>query len=165
MAADVVMSADLPLRLFSRGKVRDTYDLGEQLLMVATDRLSAFDCIMPNGIPDKGSVLTKLAATSGSTARAIEHHLLATNVADFPAELAGFQVTMLRDRAWSCKKTKSDRLSNASSAATSPAAWVEGYSHGPTVCGIKLPRGLRQSDKLPEPIFTPATKAEVGPRP
>ena len=161
MAADVVMSADLPLRLFSRGKVRDTYDLGDQLLMVTTDRLSAFDCILPNGIPDKGCVLTKLAAFwFDRTRELIPNHLLSTNVADLPVE-AQTQATMLRDRFMLVRKAQRIDFECVVRGYLAGSAWVE-YKATGEVCGIKLPRGLRQADQLPEPIFTPATKAASG---
>jgi len=161
MAADVVTTTGLPLQLFSRGKVRDTYDLGDQLLMVTTDRLSAFDCILPNGIPDKGRVLTKLAAFWFDRTRAlVPNHLLSTSVADLPEEVRP-QAELLRDRCMLVRKAERIDFECVVRGYLAGSAWAEYQARG-EVCGIKLPRGLRQADQLPEPIFTPATKAESG---
>ncbi|HEX6816795.1 MAG TPA: phosphoribosylaminoimidazolesuccinocarboxamide synthase [Ktedonobacterales bacterium] len=161
MAADVVMSTDLPLRLFSRGKVRDTYDLGDQLLMVTTDRLSAFDCMLPNGIPDKGRVLTKLAAFwFDRTRELVPNHLLSTSIVDLPDEVQP-HAEMLRDRFMLVRKAERIDFECVVRGYLAGSAWAEYQTTG-AVCGIKLPRGLRQAEQLPEPIFTPATKAESG---
>ncbi|MBL8826602.1 MAG: phosphoribosylaminoimidazolesuccinocarboxamide synthase [Planctomycetaceae bacterium] len=146
----------VPLR---RGKVRDVYDLGAAVLLVATDRISAFDWVMPNGIPDKGRVLTQLSAFW--FARLGEpNHLLSTDVATMPlppdTDRAAFA-----GRSTLCRKTQVVPIECVVRGYLSGSGWKEYQRHG-TVCGIQLPSGLRESDRLPEPIFTPATKAETG---
>lgn len=161
MAREVVLQTDLPLPLFGRGKVRDTYDLGERLLMVATDRLSAFDFILPNGIPDKGRVLTSLSAFwFDRTKDLIPNHLLSVDRADLPDALRG-QVAMLDGRFMIVRKAERIDFECVVRGYLAGSGWQE-YKQSGEVCGIQLPAGLRQADELPEPIFTPATKAESG---
>ena len=142
-----------------RGKVRDVYDLGQQLLLVSTDRISAFDWVLPAGIPDKGRVLTQLSAWWFDFLKE-PNHMLSTEVRDFdlppdvdPAPLVGR--TML------VRKTKVVPIECVVRGYLSGSGWKE-YQKTQSVCGIKLPVGLRESDKLAEPIFTPATKEEEG---
>jgi phosphoribosylaminoimidazole-succinocarboxamide synthase len=148
--------ADIPVR---RGKVRDIYDLGDKLLLVATDRISAFDWILPTGIPDKGRVLTQTSAfwfaRLGET-----HHLLSTDLAaaDLPASV---DLAPLVGRSMVVKKTQVVPIECVVRGYLSGSGWKE-YQKQNSVCGIRLPAGLKESDKLPEPIFTPATKAESG---
>src|SRR6185437_13277763 len=161
---EVVLQTNLPLPLFGRGKVRDTYDLGDRLLMVATDRLSAFDSILPNGIPDKGRVLTLLSAFwFDRTREIIPNHLLSTATADLPDALSGSpeMVDMLAGRFMLARKAQRLDFECVVRGYLAGSGWAD-YQRTGAVCGVKLPAGLRQADELPEPIFTPATKAETG---
>jgi phosphoribosylaminoimidazole-succinocarboxamide synthase len=147
------------LRLRGRGKVRDIYDLGDRLLIVATDRLSAFDVVLPTPIPDKGRVLTQLSAFWFEKLRNVApHHLLTTT--EFTGELAPHAET-LRGRAMLVRKTEPLPIECVVRGYLSGSGWKEYKANG-RVCGIPLPVGLRESDELPEPIFTPATKAQSG---
>ncbi len=146
----------VPLR---RGKVRDVYDLGEAVLLVATDRISAFDWVMPNGIPDKGRVLTQLSAFWFERLGE-PNHLLSTDVATMPLP-ADADHSTFAGRSTLCRKTQVVPIECVVRGYLSGSGWKEYQRHG-TVCGIQLPSGLRESDRLPEPIFTPATKAETG---
>jgi phosphoribosylaminoimidazole-succinocarboxamide synthase len=148
--------------LFHRGKVRDTYDLGERLLMVATDRISAFDVVLPNGIPDKGRILTQLSAfwferTGGIVPNHFIRLIDSTEAEDvpfaIPPELVG--------RSMLIRKAKRLDVECVARGYLAGSGWVE-YRDTGKVCGIPLPGGLRESDELPEPIFTPATKAQSG---
>jgi phosphoribosylaminoimidazole-succinocarboxamide synthase len=137
------------------------YDLGEQLLIVATDRISAFDCVMPNGIPDKGSILTALSLFWFEKFKAdLENHLIAADVALYPASLRPF-AKQIGGRSMLVKKADVVPIECVARGYLAGSGWKE-YQQTQTVCGIKLPAGLRQCDKLPEPIFTPATKEESG---
>src|SRR3989440_1428906 len=134
-----------------RGKVRDVYDLGDSLLIVATDRISAFDVVMPNGIPDKGKILTALSLFWFEKFKdRFENHLIAVDPPEFP-QIAG--------RAMIVKKARVVPIECVARGYLAGSGWKE-YQQSQTVCGIKLPPGLRQCDKLPEPIFTPATKEQ-----
>jgi phosphoribosylaminoimidazole-succinocarboxamide synthase len=148
--------AKLPVR---RGKVRDIYDLGDQLLLVSTDRISAFDWVLPTGIPDKGRVLTQLSRFWFELFD-VPHHLLSCNVEDFdlPPEI---EREPLEGRSMLVRKSEVVPIECVVRGYLSGSGWKE-YQAGKTVCGIQLPGGLRESDPLPEPIFTPATKAEQG---
>ena len=145
----------------SRGKVRDIYDLGDKLLIVATDRISAFDVVMANGIPYKGIVLTKISRFwfdfLGSE---IEHHLISDNVADFPVPFCNYP-EQLAGRSMLVKKVEVLPVECVIRGYLAGSGWKE-YQQSETVCGQKLPAGLKQCQKLPELIFTPATKAERG---
>jgi phosphoribosylaminoimidazole-succinocarboxamide synthase len=145
----------------SRGKVRDIYDLGDQLLIVATDRISAFDVVMANGIPYKGIVLTQISRFwfdfLGSD---IEHHLISNNVADFPEPFSKY-TEQLAGRSMLVKKVQVLPIECVIRGYLAGSGWKE-YQQNGTVCGQKLPDGLKQCQKLPELIFTPATKAERG---
>jgi phosphoribosylaminoimidazole-succinocarboxamide synthase len=161
MAQEVMLQTNLPLPLFGRGKVRDTYDLGDRLLMVATDRISAFDAIMPNGILDKGRVLTLLSAFwFRRTREIIPNHLISIEMADLPESL-GTAAEALAGRFMLVRKAKRLDFECVVRGYLAGSGWVD-YQRTGAVCGVKLPTGLRQADELPEPIFTPATKAESG---
>lgn len=157
---DALLSTDLPFPV-RRGKVRDVYDLDDALLIIATDRISAFDCIMPNGIPGKGKILSRISRFWFEKFASIQsHHLLETDVDRFPARLTPF-APMLRDRSMLVKKASVVPIECVARGYLAGSGWKE-YQQSQTVCGIALPAGLRQCDKLPAPIFTPATKAETG---
>jgi len=145
----------------SRGKVRDIYDLGDKLLIAATDRISAFDVIMTNGIPSKGIVLTQISKFWFEFLKgAVEHHLISDDVADFPAPFCD-NADQLAGRSMLVKKVKVLPIECVVRGYLTGSGWKEYQADG-TVCGVKLPPGLKQCAKLPELIFTPATKAELG---
>jgi phosphoribosylaminoimidazole-succinocarboxamide synthase len=154
------------LTLHRRGKVRDVYDvmLGDgqaALLMIATDRISAFDYVLGSPIPDKGKVLTQLSAFwFEQLGDLVPHHLLSMNVEDFPAA-AQPHADVLRGRTMLCRVTRPVPVECVARGYLSGSGWKE-YQKTGAVCGIALPPGLKESDRLPEPIFTPATKAETG---
>jgi phosphoribosylaminoimidazole-succinocarboxamide synthase len=156
-----VSSTDLPLPLYARGKVRDIYDLGETLLMVATDRISAFDCVLPTPIPGKGQVLTRLSAYwFGATRHIVGNHMVTTDPDAFPASLASSR-GLLAGRTMLVRKARPIAVECVVRGYLAGSAWKE-YRQTGEVCGILLPGGLREGDRLPEPIFTPATKARHG---
>ena len=156
-----ILSTDLPFPSFRRGKVRDVYEVGSQLLIIATDRISAFDCIMPEGIPDKGRILTQVANFwFQATADILSNHLLATDVDAFPEVLRPF-AGQLRDRAILVRKTAPLPVECVVRGYLAGSGLKE-YQRSGTVCGIALAPGLGNADRLPEPIFTPSTKAEQG---
>ena len=143
----------------ARGKVRDIYDLGDKLLLVATDRLSAFDVILPTPIPDKGRVLTQLSLFWFSLLReVIPNHVISAT--EFPAPFDGFKEE-LAGRSMLVRKTRPLPIECVMRGYVSGSGWKE-YCASGRICGIELPRGLRESERLPEPIFTPATKAVSG---
>lgn len=149
------------LSLFNRGKVRDVYDAGEHLLIVATDRLSAFDVVMPNPIPDKGRILTQISFYwFRELADIAPNHLIAGEVKDFPAVCQKY-AEILAGRTMLVKKARPLPVECIVRGYLSGSGWKE-YQKTGTVCGITLPKGLTESAKLPEPIFTPSTKAEAG---
>jgi phosphoribosylaminoimidazole-succinocarboxamide synthase len=162
MPSHVISMTELKsLKLKGRGKVRDIYDLGEKLLIVATDRISAFDVVMPNPIPDKGRVLTQLSRFwFDLTKEIVPNHVISTNVEDFPEECQPYQ-EILRDRSMLVVKTTPLPIECVVRGYLSGSGWEE-YKKKGEVCGIPLPKGLLESSKLKEPIFTPATKAEIG---
>ena len=144
-----------------QGKVRDIYDFGDELLIVATDRISAFDYVLGSGIPDKGKVLTQMSAFWFDRTRAIvTNHVLSTDPMSYPDE-ARAAVALLRGRSMLVRRTEPLPIECVARGYLSGSGWKE-YRQSGSVCGIALPAGLRESDKLPEPIFTPATKAESG---
>ena len=144
-----------------RGKVRDIYDLGDKLLLVATDRLSAFDVIMKNGIPNKGIILTKISNFWFSyLADTVENHIISDNIADFPEPFCNHP-EQFAGRSILVKKTKVLPVECVIRGYLTGSGWKE-YQANQSVCGHKLPAGLKQCEKLPELIFTPATKAEQG---
>ena len=149
------------LTLKGRGKVRDIYDLGDRLLIVATDRISAFDVVMPNPIPDKGRILTQLSRFwFGVTKDVVPNHILSTEVEDYPKECRLYE-EILKGRSMLVAKTEVLPVECVVRGYLSGSGWEE-YQKKGEVCGIRLPKGLRESSKLEEPIFTPATKAEMG---
>ena len=155
-----ILQTDLPFPV-RRGKVRDVYDLGDALLIVATDRISAFDVVMPNGIPGKGAILTAISNFWFTRfERQVENHLIATDVEAFPPSLRGF-ADQLAGRSMYVKNTRVVPIECVARGYLAGSGWKE-YQKSQTVCGIKLPAGLRLSDKLPTAIFTPATKEESG---
>jgi phosphoribosylaminoimidazole-succinocarboxamide synthase len=162
MASQVVVQTDfkdLPLR--GRGKVRDIYDLGDTLLIVATDRISAFDVVMPDPIPDKGMVLTQISRLWFETTRDIvDNHLISTEVEDFPEVCQPYQEILTGRTMW-VRKAEPLPVECVVRGYLSGSGWGEYETRG-EVCGIRLPEGLVESSKLEEPIFTPATKAEAG---
>jgi len=149
------------LTLHRRGKVRDVYEVGSDLLIVTTDRISAFDYVLGSGIPDKGKVLTQLSAFwFDRMGDLVPHHLIATDTAAFPAALQP-HASVLQGRAMLVRRTEPVPVECVARGYLSGSGWKE-YQQSGSVCGVKLPPGLRESDRLPEPIFTPATKAESG---
>ncbi len=158
----VVTKTDLKgLKVVGQGKVRDIYQVGEHLLIVATDRLSAFDVVLPDGIPDKGRVLTLLSVFWFERFKnLVPNHLITAEVKEFPPELAPYQ-EILRERAMLVRRAAPLPVECVVRGYLAGSAWKE-YQQSGSVCGIKLPPGLRQAEKLPEPIFTPAIKAKTG---
>jgi len=149
------------LNLLKRGKVRDVYDLGENLLMVATDRISAFDVVMPDSIPDKGIILTQISLYWFEIMKPIiDNHVISAEVDDYPLICKPYAET-LRGRSMLVRKTEPLPIECVVRGYLSGSGWVS-YQESMTVCGIPLPPGLMESDKLPEPIFTPSTKEELG---
>ncbi|MBL8815818.1 MAG: phosphoribosylaminoimidazolesuccinocarboxamide synthase [Planctomyces sp.] len=157
--ADVLLQSSLPGMVPRRGKVRDVYEFGDRLLFVATDRISAFDYVLPNGIPGKGEILTRLSKFWFDFLN-VPHHLLSTDVTTLPLP-QGTDVKSLQGRSMVVRRTQVVPVECVVRGYLSGSGWKE-YCQNGSVCGQKLPSGLRQSDQLPEPIFTPATKAESG---
>ena len=148
--------------LFHRGKVRDTYDLGDRLLMVATDRISAFDVVLPNGIPDKGAVLTQLSAFWFELTGGVVPNHLVRLVDSTEIEGVPFSIPLeLLGRAMIVRKARRVDVECVARGYLSGSGWQE-YRETGKVCGIRLPAGLRESEELAEPIFTPSTKAASG---
>lgn len=149
------------LKLFNRGKVRDVYETGQHLLIVATDRISAFDVIMPNPIPGKGKILTDMSVFWFNQMQTIiENHLISTDPLDFPEECKPL-VPILRGRSMLVKKAAPLPVECVVRGYLSGSGWKD-YLQGQTVSGIRLPDGLKESSRLPEPIFTPSYKAPEG---
>jgi len=146
MTYDVLLETNLPFPIFKRGKVRDVYDLEKRLLIVSTDRISAFDVVLPNGVPHKGEALNRLSVYwFNQTKNIISNHIL---------DVVDPRIVLV-------KKTKPIKIEFVIRGYLYGSAW-ERYREGKPICGIKLPPGLRKAEKLPEPILTPTTKAEVG---
>jgi phosphoribosylaminoimidazole-succinocarboxamide synthase len=160
--SSVQLEAALPrLKLFGRGKVRDIYAIGDQLLIVATDRISAFDFILGSGIPLKGKVLTQISLFWFEMMKdIIPNHLISASPREYPAELSEY-VSLLEGRSMLVKKAEPFPVECVARGYLSGSGWKE-YQQGASVCGIALPKGLVESSQLPEPIFTPATKATSG---
>jgi phosphoribosylaminoimidazole-succinocarboxamide synthase len=160
--ANTIYQTNFPnLKFLKRGKVRDMYDLGEHFLIVATDRLSAFDVVMPQPIPDKGKVLTQISNYWFKQMEGIiGNHVIATDVKDFPKECQPY-ADQLRGRSVVVKKAQPLTVECIVRGYLAGSGWNE-YKQSKTVCDINLPDGLVESSKLPEPIFTPSTKADVG---
>ncbi|MBI5062212.1 MAG: phosphoribosylaminoimidazolesuccinocarboxamide synthase [Desulfatitalea sp.] len=157
-----VLETSLPaLDLVKRGKVRDIYDLGNALLMVASDRISAFDVVMPEAIPDKGKILNQISLFWFQImAPIVTNHIISGDVASFPASCKPY-AAQLAGRAVLVQKAEALPIECVVRGYISGSGW-KSYKEDQSVCGIKLPAGLKESDKLPEPIFTPSTKEEVG---
>jgi len=157
-----VIQTEFPeLTLFQRGKVRDIYDLGDALLMVATDRISAFDVIMPTPIPDKGAVLTQISLFWFDVMSSlVANHVLTRDVSAYPEACRPYAES-LEGRSMLVKKTRPLPIECVLRGYLSGSGW-NAYRESSSVCGIQLPGGLQESDRLPEPIFTPSTKAELG---
>jgi phosphoribosylaminoimidazole-succinocarboxamide synthase len=162
IAGPAVNETELPLKLFARGKVRDTYEIGpDQLLMVATDRISAFDHVLPNGIPDRGKVLTQLSIFWFSQTDTFQaNHLVSGMVPDLPAALREFR-DQLSGRFMIVRKAQRIDFECVVRGYLAGSAWKE-YQESQTLAGESMPPGLMQSQKLAVPIFSPATKAEMG---
>jgi phosphoribosylaminoimidazole-succinocarboxamide synthase len=156
----VILQTNFPgLKLRGRGKVRDIYEVGDKLLIVATDRLSAFDVVLPTPIPDKGKVLTQLSLYwFEKLAGLVPNHILSAR--DFGGELAPYAAA-LEGRAMLVRKTEPAPIECVVRGYISGSGWKD-YQKTGAICGIALPAGLRESDRLPEPIFTPSTKATTG---
>lgn len=158
----IIMKTEFPdLKLAGRGKVRDIYDLGDKLLIVSTDRLSAFDVILPEGIEGKGKVLTRLSTFwFEKTKNIIDNHIITTNVDEMPEEVRKYK-DVLEGRSMLVKKAVPLKAECVVRGYITGSGLKE-YQKTGSVCGIKLPEGLKEADKLPEPIFTPTTKADAG---
>jgi phosphoribosylaminoimidazole-succinocarboxamide synthase len=159
----VLLQTDFPgLHLFASGKVRDVYKLGsDHLLFVATDRISAFDYVLATGIPNKGRVLTQISLFWFDFLKdVVPNHLITADVDQYPAEVRQY-ATQIRGRSMLVKRAQMFPVECVVRGYLSGSGWKE-YKASGSVCGIKLPAGLRESDQLPEPIFTPATKATTG---
>ncbi len=160
--SQLVMQTDFPgLNLIARGKVRDIYDLGETLLLVTSDRISAFDVIMNEPIPDKGFVLTQISAFwFRQMEDIVKNHIISTDVADFPAVCQPY-ADVLEGRSMLVKKAKPLPVECIVRGYVSGSGWKD-YKATGSISGIQLPAGLKESDRLAEPIFTPSTKADLG---
>ena len=158
----VILETNFPgLELYARGKVRDVYSIEDRLLIVATDRISAFDYILPTGIPDKGKVLTQLSVFWFDFLREVApNHFLTANVAEYPAA-ARFYDAELEGRSMLVTRARMVEIECVARGYLAGSGWKE-YRETGAVCGVRLPRGLKESSQLPEPIFTPATKAQSG---
>lgn len=157
----VMLQSELPGLPVRRGKVRDIYDLGDRLLLIGTDRISAFDWVLPSAIPDKGRILTQLSAFWFRWLD-VPHHLLSTDIEDVRPYLPpGVDTAPLVGRVSLCKKAEVVPIECVVRGYLAGSGWKE-YQQSGTVCGIRLPAGLVESSRLPEPIFTPATKAATG---
>ena len=157
-----ISETDFPeLKLLKRGKVRDVYDLGEPLLMVATDRISAFDVVMPDPVPDKGIILTQISLFWFDIMQPlIQNHVIAKDVEQYP-EVCRPYAAVLQGRSMLVKKAQPLPIECIVRGYISGSGWKE-YGNSGSICGIKLPAGLKESQQLPEAIFTPSTKAELG---
>ncbi len=159
---NVITTTNLPgVELVARGKVRDVYAVGSELLIVATDRISAFDCILPQGIPGKGRVLTAMSLFWFDLLRdVVPNHLISANVDEYPAHLHQFR-DQLEGRSMFVKRCRMEPVECVARGYVSGSGWKD-YKRTGAICGIPLPSGLVESDRLPEPIFTPASKAQSG---
>ena len=162
MSDTPVLEVTLPgIPKLKSGKVREVFDLGDSLLFVATDRISAFDCILPNGIPRKGEVLTQISHFwFDQLAGVVRNHRLLGATEPLPARLVGHGA-LLRGRSMIVRKAQPLAIECVVRGYLAGSGWVE-YQRSGTVCGIRLPAGLQEASELPEPVFTPATKAESG---
>ncbi|VEN74619.1 Phosphoribosylaminoimidazole-succinocarboxamide synthase [Candidatus Desulfarcum epimagneticum] len=159
---DTVFETDFPnLKLVKRGKVRDIYDMGDRLLMVATDRLSAFDVVLPDPIPDKGKALTQISRFwFDQMASIVRNHVITSDVANYPEECRPY-ADVLDKRSMLVRKTEPLTIECVVRGYISGSGW-KSYQKDGTVCGISLPDGLKESDRLSEALFTPSTKEDEG---
>ncbi len=157
-----MLEIELPgIKAFKKGKVRNVFDLGDSLLLVASDRISAFDSVMPTGIPDKGAILTQISLFwFDFTKSIIKNHIIEADVNKYPKELLPFK-DKLAKRSVIGKKAELIPIECVVRGYLSGSGWKD-YQKTGSICGLKLPAGLKESSKLPEPIFTPTTKAEEG---
>ena len=157
-----IIKTDFPdLKIFKRGKVRDVYDLGDTLLMVATDRISAFDVVIPDPIPDKGKILTQISLFWFDLMKPLlKNHIISSKTDDYPEECKKY-AEILRGRSMLVKKTTPLPVECVVRGYISGSGW-KSYQESGEICGIKLPEGLKESEKLAKAIFTPSTKEEVG---
>ena len=162
MSNDPLLTLELPgVKKLKSGKVREVFDLGRRLLFVATDRISAFDCVMPNGIPRKGEVLTQISYFwFGQTEHLVPNHLASKAGGPLPAELQRYSALLDR-RSMVVQKAEPLAIECVTRGYLAGSGWKD-YQRTGSVCGHKLPPGLRDSSRLPEPLFTPATKAQTG---
>jgi len=158
----IVRQTDFPgLKLLKRGKVRDIYDLDDSLLMVATDRISAFDVIMPDPIPDKGKILTQISLFwFKQMASVVQNHIISSEVDDYPSVCRPY-ADSLRGRSMLVKKAEPLPIECIVRGYLAGSGWTS-YQESGAICDLKLPENLKESDKLPEPVYTPSTKAEAG---
>ena len=157
----VVTKTDLPLKVFKKGKVRDVYEANDELLLIVTDRISAFDFVLHEPIPKKGICLTQISKFWFDHFKdTVPSHVVSADVADFPDDLQNYE-NQLVGRSMLVKKAKVFPIECIVRGYISGSAW-KSYQKDGTVCGIKLPEGLRESDKFDEPLFTPSTKADEG---
>ena len=154
-------AAGIDLPLFIKGKVREVYDLGDKLLMVSSDRISAYDYVLPNAIPDKGKILNQISLFwFDQTKKVVKNHLVTGNVEEYPANVKQY-ADRLQGRSMLVWKTERIPIECVVRGYLAGSGWKE-YQQNGMVCGVPLPAGLRESEKLPQPIFTPATKEEGG---
>lgn len=160
--SEPMLRSELPdLELFKRGKVRDIYDVGEHFLIVASDRISAFDVVMDDPIPEKGKILTKISLFWFDHLRSlVENHVVSSEPSEYPDPCPSY-LNQLQGRSMLVKKARPLPVECIVRGYISGSGWLE-YQERGSICGIPLPRGLAESEKLPEPIFTPSTKAEEG---
>lgn len=157
----IVVETELPLKIFKKGKVRDLYETNDKLLLVTTDRISAFDIVMHEPIPNKGICLTQISKFWFDFFESdVPNHVISTEIDDFPASLSKYK-DELCGRTMLIKKAKMLPVESIVRGYISGSAWSS-YKKDGTVCGIKLPKGIKESDKFDEPLFTPSTKAESG---
>lgn len=158
---NTVIESKLDLPLFIKGKVREVYDLGDRLLLVSSDRISAYDFVLGTPIPDKGKVLNQISVFwFGKTSHVVKNHLISARVNEYPQELQKYR-DQLEGRSMLVRKTEKINIECVVRGYLSGSGWKE-YQKDQRVCGVPLPAGLKESDKLPGPIFTPATKEEGG---
>lgn len=161
MNTPIVVNTDLPVKILNKGKVRDIYEVNNTILLVATDRISAFDVVLPDPIPSKGVCLTQLSKFwFDYTKKSIPNHVISADIAEFPKELQQYRA-QLAYRSMLVKKTKVIPIECIVRGYLSGSAWSS-YKKDSTVCGIKLPGGLQESEQFPEPLFTPSTKEKSG---
>ena len=161
MNAPIIVNTEIPAKILNKGKVRDIYEVDHNLLLVATDRISAFDVVLPNPIPLKGVCLTQLSKFwFDYTKKNVPNHVISTDVDEFPEELHEYR-KQLTYRSMLVKKTKVIPIECIVRGYISGSAWSS-YKKDGTVCGMKLPGGLQESEQFPEPLFTPSTKAKSG---